>query len=403
MPARQPNPRFSPLKNTRIESIDLLRGVIMIIMALDHVRDYFHYDSFFIDPTDLSKTTTALFFTRWITHFCAPLFAFLSGISAFLSGQKKTKKQLSLFLLKRGIWLILLELTIMNFGWFFNPSFSFFGLQVLWALGFSMICLAGLIHLPKQLILIISVLLIAGHNSLDGIHVDGDNFHSYVWGLLHERHRFALGNVYFSSGYPVLPWIGIMASGYYIGNIFTDAYGKGNRIRFLRKAGLGSIALFVLLRLINVYGDLAPWTTQSSFIFSFLSFINLTKYPPSLDYILITVGIGMLFLSVTERPLHRLGRIISVYGRVPFFFYVLHIYIIHLGAMAAAVLTGYRWTDMTHFDRIVSRISWLKGYGFSLGTVYLIWAVLVIALYPLCKWYDQYKTNHKEKWWLSYL
>ncbi|MFI5155751.1 MAG: DUF1624 domain-containing protein [Chitinophagales bacterium] len=387
----------------RIESIDLLRGLIMIIMALDHVRDYFHYDSFFIDPTDLSKTTALLFFTRWITHFCAPLFAFLSGISAFLSGQKKTKKELSSFLLKRGIWLILLENTVMNFGWYFNPSFNFFGPQVLTALGASMICLAALIYLPRKYILIIGMVLVGGHNALDSIHVSDDHFPSYIWGFLHERHRFAFLGIHFVTAYPIIPWIGIMSLGYCMGNVFTEQYGKSARKIFLLATGLGAIAVFILLRLVNLYGDLHPWTSQSSQLFSMLSFVNLTKYPPSLDYLLLTVGVGLIFLAIMEKPLNRFGQILCTYGRVPFFFYVLHIYIIHLGALAAAVITGYRWTDMTRFERMVSGVPWLKGYGFSLGTVYLIWAILVVGLYPLCKWYDQYKMNHKEKWWLSYL
>ena len=387
----------------RIESIDLLRGLIMIIMAIDHVREYSNHDSMLFDPTDLHKTYAMLFFTRWITHFCAPLFVFLSGISAFLSGRSKTKKELSLFLLKRGLWLIFLEMTVIDFAWMANPSFSFIPLGVLWALGISMICLAALIFLPKKSILILGLIIIAGHNLLDGIKLNGQSFGAVLWALCHQQSGFEFFGIRIFVLYPSLPWIGLMAVGYSLGEIFTPAYTKEHRTGFLATAGLSCIALFLILRVVNFYGDPSPWTRQSSTSFTFLSFLKLTKYPPSLDYLLITVGFGLLFLAFAEKPTGRLGKIISVYGRVPLFFYIIHLYAIHLIAIFIAVSQGFRWTDMTRLPSIPPGTPWLKAYGLSLGASYLVWILLLILLFPLCKWYDGYKSSHKEKWWLSYL
>jgi uncharacterized membrane protein len=387
----------------RITSIDLLRGLAMIIMALDHTRDYFHADAFVYDPTNLQKTTVLLFFTRWITHFCAPVFVLLAGTSAFISGQKKAKKELSLFLLKRGLWLVFLELTVVNFAWFFNIHFSYFGLQVIWALGVGMICLSGLIYLPKKAILFTGLVLVAGHNLLDNFHVSGNSLEAFGWGILHERRLFTFGNVNIRSAYPLLPWIGLMALGYCIGNIFIAGFNPAKRKRILIYLGSASVLLFIVIRFINIYGDLFPWAQQSSYIFSFLSFINVTKYPPSFDFLLITVGPALLFLAFTEKSSNRITKIISIYGRVPLFYYLIHIYVIHLLAMLAAVLTGYKWTYMTSFTHGIHFVPNLKGYGFSLGIVYLVWIAVVVSLYPICKWYDGYKTKHKEKWWLSYL
>ena len=392
----------SPNKQ-RIESIDLLRGLIMIIMALDHTRDYFHHDSMLFDPTDIQKTYGFLFFTRWITHLCAPLFVFLSGISAFLSGRTKSKKELSLFLLKRGIWLILLEMTVVNFAWFANPSFTFFIFGVLWALGISMIFLAGFVFLPKNIVLLIGFILIGGHNLLDGIKISDNSLSSFLWAICHQRHAFEYPGIRLGVMYPCLPWIGLMAIGYSMGVIFTNAYTKAQRTNFLATAGLSCISLFVLLRMTNSYGDLLPWSKQSSTELSFLSFMNLTKYPPSLDYLLATVGIGLLFLAFTEKPFGRPGKVIAVFGRVPLFFYILHLYAIHFFAIIAAVLQGFKWTDMVSLHGLPPSNPIFKTYGLSLGGTYLVWILIVIGLYPLCKWYDSYKTSHKEKRWLSYL
>ncbi len=375
----------------------------MIIMALDHTRDYFHADAFLYDPLDLNKTSVAIFLTRWITHFCAPVFVLLAGTSAFISGQRKTKKQLASFLVKRGLWLIFLELTIVNFSWFFNIHFTFILLAVIWTLGVCMICLAFLIFLPRKLILIIGLILVCAHNLLDNTHFPSHDINGFLWGVLHDQKMFSTGYFNILLAYPLIPWIGVMALGYCLGGIYTNDFDAKKRKDILLSLGLGSIVLFVTLRSINTYGNPIPWTNQSSFDFNLLSFINVTKYPPSLDYLLITEGFAMIFLALTEKISNGLTRAISVYGRVPLFYYLLHIYLIHLIAMLAAVLTGRSWTDMTSFTTWISYMQNLRGYGFNLVVVYLIWIFVVIALYPLCKIYDRYKTSHREKWWLSYL
>ena len=387
----------------RITSIDLLRGSVMIIMALDHVRDYFHAGAYLYDPLDLDKTSAALFFTRWITHFCAPVFMFLAGTSAFMVGQKKTKKELSVFLLTRGLWLVLLELTLVNFEWNFDISFTNIYFIVIWALGISMIALAGLIHLPIKLILLIGIVIVAGHNLLDNIHVPGNTVKAFGWSLLHDEKFFNWNGKNVLIGYPVIPWIGIMALGYCLGTLYTPVFSAERRKKILLMIGGSAVALFILIRLLNTYGDLSHWSQQPSAFYTVLSFIKVTKYPPSLLYALMTLGPAVLFLAFAENIKNPLSKVISVYGRVPMFYYLLHIFFIHIFTLVAAGLfTSFSWKVW-----ILNEPLWftqtLKGYGFSLGIVYLVWLTIVIGLYPLCKWYDRYKTNHKEKLWLSYL
>lgn len=392
------NPQALQTTSTRIQSIDLLRGIVMIIMALDHVRDYFHADSLRFEPTDLEHTNVLLFFTRWITHFCAPVFVFLAGTSAFLSGQRKTKKQLSVFLLTRGLWLIFLEVTIVNFAWSFNIKLPFIGLAVIWALGISMIALAAMIHLPKILILVVGIVIVFGHNLLDNIHFDG-----FLWSALHEANIFRLNDSHLiRTAYPVLPWIGIMTLGYCFGSLYTNAFTEAMRKKWLLSIGAVTIALFIIIRAINIYGDPIPWSVQNSATFTFLSLLNTFKYPPSLLFILMTLGPAMIFLAFTEKNSNRLTRPVIHIGRVPMFYYILHLYLIHVIAMFAAEFSGFNWSDM-----ILQRRTWvdpqLKGYGFSLGVTYLVWIGIVLLLYPLCKFYNKYKTANKGKWWLSYL
>ena len=375
----------------------------MIIMALDHVRDYFNADAFLYDPLDLNKTTVALYFTRWITHFCAPIFVLLAGTSAFLSGQRKTKKQLAFFLLTRGIWLMILEETVVNFEWFFNIHFNFFILGVIWVLGLCMVILAGLIFLPRKLLLIFGLVMVAGHNLLDKTVVPENDALGFIWGMLHEQKFFQMGHVSIAEFYHLIPWVGVMTLGYCLGELYTKDFDPVRRRKILLRLGLCSWILFVIIRSINVYGNLYPWTTQSSPLLTLLSFLKIHKYPPSLDYLLVTEGFAMIFLSATENISNRFTKFISVYGRVPMFYYLCHLLLIHGGAMLAAVLTGYHWYDMVSFDTWITGLPRFKGYGFSLGTVYLIWIALILILYPLCKKYDSYKSRHKEKWWLSYL
>ncbi len=387
----------------RIESIDLLRGVVMIIMALDHVRDYFHNSAFLNSPTDLSQTTIPIFFTRWITHFCAPVFVFLAGISAYLYGAKRSRKQLSFFLFTRGIWLVAAELFIVTLGWTFNPSYPFFNLQVIWATGISMIILSAIIYMNKYIIFITGIVLIVAHNLLDNVHLPGNGIASFLWSLLHEPGYFTFGSFSFSVRYPVLPWIGIMAIGYSFGRLYTSAYDPKKRQKILLLLGGVAIILFIILRAGNFYGDAANWSMQKNTAFSLLSFLNVTKYPPSLLYILMTLGPALIFLSLSEKPLNALTSKITIFGRVPMFYYLLHIFLIHLFAMIGAMVSGYKWSDMILSTRVNASPE-LKGYGFNLITVYIIWIGLVIILYPFCKWFDKYKRrNQSIKWWLSYL
>lgn len=388
-------------KESRIESIDLLRGIVMAIMALDHVRDYFHADAFVYDPLDLSQTSVLLFFTRWITHFCAPVFVFLAGTSAFLVGERKGKAVLSLFLLKRGLWLIFLELTVVNFAWFFNIHFTLVLLVVIWALGVGMVVLAALIHLPKKIILIVGLLLVTGHNLLDNFHLDGNDWKAVVWAILHEFRFFQFEGLNLFVGYPLLAWIGVMAIGYSFGSFYLlDAT---VRRRNLIRLGSAAIALFVVIRAVNVYGDPAPWSVQSTPAYTVLSFLNTTKYPPSLLYLLMTLGPSILFLAYAERPLGKLNGAFVTVGRVPMFYYLLHLYLIHGLAVVAAMATGFGFSSMVNFEIWVTMSPSLKGYGFNLWMVYGVWILVLIVLFPLCRWYDVYKSNHRQKWWLSYL
>jgi uncharacterized membrane protein len=265
-----------------------------------------------------------------------------------------------------------------------------------------MIILAGLLFLPRQLMLWIGLIMVAGHNLLDPIHFQNDHASGFIWGMLHDQKIFSIGQIHIAEFYHVIPWSGIMVLGYCLGPIFADGF-DAIQAKILLLLGISSLAIFVIIRSINVYGDLHPWKEQSSTLLSFLSFIKVSKYPPSLDYLLVTEGMAFIFLALTEQVSNGFTRFVSVYGRVPLFYYILHIYFIHLFAVLAAVLTGYKWTAMTGFDSWISYMPGLQGYGFSLGFVYLIWITVVLLLYPLCKKYYRYKSAHRDKWWLSYL
>lgn len=387
---------------TRIGSIDLLRGLIMIIMALDHVRDYFHAGALIFDPLDLEKTSVLLFFTRWITHFCAPIFAFLSGTSAYLSGQRKTKRELSSFLVKRGLFLVFLELTVVHFGWYFSFVPYELDLIVMWSLGVSMIALAALIYLPIRAILVIGIVLVAGHNLLDGVHVPGNSAEAVGWALLHDQRLFQFGNFNVLIGYPLLPWIGTMALGYCLGTLYTKDVDPARRKKTLIIMGCSAIALFIIIRLSNSYGDANHWSQQKSAMFTVLSFIDTVKYPPSLLYLLMTLGPAMLFLAFSEGKPGWLGRRIAVIGRVPLFFYIVHLYILHILALFATYFCGFSPRDMI-LNAWIQFDPNLKGYGFPLWVTYAVWIAVILIIYPMCRWYDNYKKNHREKWWLSYI
>ena len=394
---------MSLIKSTRIESIDLLRGVVMVIMALDHVRDYFHLGALVGDPTDLETTTPFLFFTRFITHYCAPIFVFLAGTSAMLYGKNKTKVELFKFLFSRGVWLIFIEVVVMNFLWWFDISFEFINLQVIWAIGLSMVALSVIIMLPKKIILVIGVLLVFGHNLLDGIIAEGSSLSSILWYILHQQKFLQISPDHMIAFYyPIIPWIGVIVLGYCFGSLYLKGFDAQLRKKWLLGLGFGSIALFFILRGINVYGDMAPWSSQKNTVFTILSFFKVTKYPPSLLFLLITLGPAFLFLYATENIKNKVSTFFLVFGRVPFFYYVLHIFVIHLTALIVHYLLGENWKDLILNTETLTTNK-MAGYGYSLMVVYLVWIGIVLLLYPLSKKYMNYKAKNKDKWWLSYL
>lgn len=391
-------------KSKRIESIDILRGLVMVIMALDHVRDYFHLNALYTaDPENLDTTTPFLFFTRFITHYCAPVFIFLAGTSACLYGQNKSKKDVSKFLITRGAWLVFVEIVIMNFIWWFDPSYSFINLQVIWAIGICMITLGLLVQLPKRLILVLGLLIVFGHNLLDGITMKGNSPLSLLWYALHQQNFVLLGpDRFMSFSYPVLPWIGVISLGYCFGDFYKRNADAIRRKKWLLYLGIGSIALFFLLRTFNIYGNSYHWEFQGSIKKTVLSFFKLIKYPPSLLYLLITLGPAFLFLFLIENIKNKVTNFLLVFGRVPFFYYVMHVFLIHILAIVGLILTAKDWKQMIITKNTLFNGE-LAGYGYSLLIVYLVWILVVIILYPLCNKYMKYKTNNKDKWWLSYL
>ncbi|MGL4908363.1 MAG: DUF1624 domain-containing protein [Bacteroidales bacterium] len=386
------------MAKTRISTIDLLKGFVMTIMALDHVREYFHSAAFCFAPTDPTQSSMLIFFTRFITHFCAPVFFFLAGTSAFMVGKRKTKRALSVYLLKRGIWLTFIQMTLINFAWFFDIYFNSPSLFVIWALGISMIVLAALVHLPRNIILIFSLLLIFGHNLLDTIHYDGSIF----WAILHEFSIFQIAEgVELEVCYPIIPWIAVMSLGYYFGAFYDKSYEADKRKKVFTIIGISGLVLFFVLRYYNLYGDPIHYKDYGTVAKNIISFFNLSKYPPSLLFLLMTLGAAILFLGNAEKLRGKVLDFFSIFGRVPFFYYITHLYLIHLLALIFAELSGFGWRAMILKDW-VTKSPQLKGYGFSLWLVYTIWFFVILLMYPLCKKFDRYKQGHKEKWWLSY-
>ncbi len=384
---------------TRIESIDLLKGLVMVIMALDHTRDYFHNAAFIFDPSDPEFTTLPIFFTRWVTNFCAPAFCFLAGLSAFFVARRKSTRDLSLFLLKRGLWLVFIEFTIVNLAWYFDIYFRTPGLLVIWSLGISMITLSVLVHFTYKAVLAFSLIMIVGHNLLDSIHFEGNIF----WAALHDMRAFSFGNgQVFYIDYPIIPWIGVMSLGYCFGRLYEPTFQEAKRKHLLNLLGILAVFAFVVLRGFNLYGDPVNWKQHATTTQSLMSFLAATKYPPSLNYLLMTLGPALLFLANSEGLKGRIVNFFSAFGRVPFFYYILHLYLIHLLALVTAEVTGFGWQSMILTDWVVV-VPELKGFGFDLWVVYLVWVLVIGLLYPLCKRFDTYKLKHKEKWWLSYL
>ena len=380
----------------RLESVDLLRGVIMILMALDHTRDFFGIPG--QNPTNLATATAGLFLTRWVTHFCAPVFFLLTGTGAFLALRRRTPAELSWFLATRGLWLIVAEVVLLRcLAYQFNFDFLVTMLLVLWALGWAMITLALLVRFPAWVATAFGIVLIAGHNLLDAV----KSAHP-LWAILHQP-GFVLNtpeHVVFAA-YPLIPWVGVTAVGYGLGQIYR--WDAERRRRFLLRLGLALTAGFVVIRGLNVYGDPSPWAAQHSSLFTVLSFLNVTKYPPSLSFLLMTLGPALLVLYAVDRRVPALLRPAVVIGKVPMFYYMLHFALIHL----LAVITCWvgwgspHWMfespDLGHYPFTPP-----PGWGWQLPVVYLAWALVVLLMYPLCRWFAGVKARRTDAW-LSYL
>lgn len=399
LPLEKPMSPDQPYKtfDRRIVAIDLVRGIVMILMALDHTRDYF--SRFEFDSLDLQQTFPALFLTRWITHYCAPLFIFLSGTSTFLSlARNGDRAGQSRLLLARGALLILLELTVVRWlGWHFGLDMDHITAGVLWAIGWSMIVLSALIHFPLWVAALFGVGLMAGHNLLDEIGPERFGAWGWLWQVLHAGGTFEYApGLSFKATYRLFPWVGVMAAGYAFGPVFLQDTAR--RRQTLLRWGLGLTVAFVLLRLGNLYGDAARWTAQPSDLFTLLSFVSCSKYPPSLHYLLMTLGPGLVLLAILDRPASRWLQPVNVFGQVPLFYYVLHLPLIHgLAALADYGRYGHaEWQfgwPIAAFD-----VPHPPDHGFGLPVVYLVTAFVVVCLYPLCRWFAGLKRTSRSVW-----
>lgn len=370
----------------RISSIDILRGLVMALMALDHTRNFFSDYPF--NPRDV--TEPALFLTRWITHFCAPAFILLTGLSAWLYGRGKSTSEISWFLFTRGLWLILLEFTLIQFGWSFDPGWpSSVGGGIIWVIGACMVLMAGLVYLPRAVLAVFARALIAGHNLFDGVRAEDLGAASGLWHVLHQQGRIALGGGFTAYVlYPIVPWIGVLAAGYVLGPVMERP--SRERQRILLGLG-GAITIgFVLLRATNLYGDPAPWSAQGAPIATALSFLDCEKYPPSLLFLMMTLGPALMLLAAFEHLRGRVADWLRLFGEVPFFFYVTHIYLIH----ALAVVTAFAMTGTLVLSR--------PDLGFGLAGVYAVWGVVLLLLYPLCRWFARFREG-RGGWWWRYL
>jgi uncharacterized membrane protein len=390
----------------RVRSIDALRGTVMVLMALDHVRDFFHRAAMSSSPEDLATTSPMLFFTRWVTHFCAPTFMFTAGLGGFLWWQRNhSKGELSTFLWTRGLWLVVLELTVIRLA--FNFSFSLqypVLLLVFWALGACMIVLAVLVQLPIRWLAVLSVALIVLHNCLDRINAAQFGSFASIWNLIHQPGAFPLAGLFVVVGYPLIPWVAVMAGGFCFGEVFRLE--PAARQRILLRTGLALTCGFVVMRALNVYGDPQPWSTQHSPVFTLLSFLRCTKYPPSLEYLLLTLGPALLLLAFLDSRQLTGANPLVILGRVPLFYFVVHFFAIHT---LAAVMAWFRYGSAA-FAFMFTPMPSLGGakqifpadFGYSLPVVYVVWLAIVGLMYPLSRWFAQIKASRRA-WWLSYL
>ena len=386
-------------QKTRISSIDIVRGIVMVIMALDHVRDFFHADASAFNPTDMTKTYPILFYTRWITHFCAPTFIFLSGVSIRLGLQRKTKNELAKYLLTRGIWLIIIEQSVFRFVFSFSLQYDMLMFLVFWSIGGSMIVLAALIYLSPRTILIIGLAIIFGHNAFDIFRLTPGDAGYGIWTFLMQSGFVPPAMVV---PYALIPWLGIFLAGYGTGALYLKDFDAKQRRKILLNTGVAAIVLFIVMRAINVYGDLAPWEVQKNVVFTIMSFINTTKYPVSLLFTLMTIGPVLVLLSWLEKTSNKTLERMSVFGRVPFFYYLMHFLVMHIAALSLYLIISGTPFSQLNFSITQTLGGIPKGFGYTLGWTYVAWAGTILIMYPLCVWYDRYKTTHKS-WWLSYL
>ena len=377
---------------SRIRSIDALRGLVILLMLVDHAREFFFIHAQVSDPMDVETTSPALFFTRLSAHLCAPVFVALTGLGAWLYGNKQAggasgAKSASEFLLKRGLFLVVLELTVVSFAWTFSFTPELIYLQVIWAIGLSMIALAALVHLPRPVLIAVGLAIVLGHNLLDPITIAAGQPGHAIWAVLHDRGFIDLpwgGQA--RTSYPLLPWIGIAALGYAIGPWFVGE--QRTRLRRLVLLGLGALALFVLLRTINIYGDPTPWAVQATPLQTVMSVLNLTKYPPSVDFALLTLGVGALILAGLEKAPDRLVSLLAVFGGAPLFFYLIHLYGLHVLNVAALGLFGANQGD---------------GFGVSgVGWLWFLAAVVAVPCWFASRWFAGGK-RRSSQWWMRYL
>lgn len=374
---------------TRLQSIDALRGLVMLFMLLDHVRETWFLYVPVGDPVDARTAMPALFFTRITSTLCAPIFVALTGLSAYLYSQRHTLVETSDFLLRRGAFLVLLELTLVNFSWRAEFPFHFVFLQVIWAIGLCMIVLAGLIHLPGRAVLLLGLGIVGGHNLLDGVSFAPDSPMFIPWAILHKRSQIELAGMVVKFNYPVVPWIGVICLGWSAGSWFSRLAPDARMAR-LTAVGAAMIAGFVILRAINIYGDAQWFTVEGSTIRTVMSFLALTKYPPSLLFLLPTLGTGLILLALFERANHaRITHWLSVLGSAPMFFYLFHLYLLRIFYLTARAVFGINHGDVFGFD--------------SFGWVWVFYLAIIVPLYFPTRWFSNFKKARKDIWWLKYL
>jgi uncharacterized membrane protein len=397
-----PAPQSSP----RVTSVDALRGLVMIIMALDHTRDFFHSGAMTFQPEDLTRTTAVLFFTRWITHFCAPVFMFTAGLGAWLwmyggAHRGRTKSELSAFLWTRGLWLVVLELTVLRFAFYFSLTEGSVMLTILWALGWSMVALGFLVHFPIRILAPLSIAVIALHNLTDSIRAAQFGGAAWIWNILHQNGAFRVRGALVLVAYPLVPWIFVMAAGFCFGPILALA--PTLRRWWMIRIGLGMTLAFLVIRAINIYGDPVRWSTKITGM-TVLSFLRTTKYPPSLDFLLMTLGPALLLIAFFDRLTFSKTNPLIVFGRVPLFYFLLHFLLIHVLTIPFA---------RVHYGRAAFLLNptpnmggpanlYPPGYGYPLWVVYAVWVSVVLVLYPVCLWFARVKARRRD-WWLGYL